>query len=111
MKFLNAIAAALLCAAAAGCGTSSAASKPDSSIVYVDIKTRETVVLERQAQTPATNPATGQRTLMPGLYCSQCQAWHASPPIEVLQRSTAAYRCKKCGTTMTPNGPTNKTSL
>ena len=77
----------------------------DAAIVYIDTKTQETRLLPRQAQTPAINPQTGERTLVPGLYCKTCAKWYPSPPPEVLQRSTAAYRCPKDGQPMSLEGP------
>lgn len=74
-------------------------------VVYVDLETRQPVVMSGAVDAPAINPATGRRTLMPGLHCPQCQDWHATPPLEALQRNPAARRCPKCQSVLTASGP------
>jgi hypothetical protein len=93
---------ALMTACSCGGGDEAVKSAP---VVYVDRETRRPVVLSGTVETPAVNPETGRRTLMPGLYCPQCQAWHPTPPLEVLQRDPAARRCARCQSPLTANGP------
>lgn len=73
--------------------------------VFVDVETKQPVVQEASAEVPAVNASTGRRTLMPGLYCTQCKAWRPSPPLEVAQRTPAALRCPQCRGPMTADGP------
>lgn len=93
--------------AAIGCG--GAASPPadplDGQIVFVDTVTRKTYIGQPTEMLPAVHPETGRRTLMPGLYCAKCQAWHPAPPLEVRQREPKSLRCPKSGDLMTPDGP------
>lgn len=44
------------------------------------------VFIGKVRPTPATHPATGKPTLMPGLYDTRQQAWVAAPPFELQQR-------------------------
>lgn len=56
-----------------GCGGSEEVATTESQrAVYVDIKTLQAVVGDVVKEPPAVNPATGQRTLMPALYCPKC---------------------------------------
>ena len=88
-----------------GCGGGEGESSGHVATVYVDRETLQTVELTETAEAPAVNPATGRRTLMPGLYCPQCKTWHPSPPLEVLQRDPAARQCPKCKGPLTTDGP------
>jgi hypothetical protein len=91
--------------AAGGCGTESAADAVVKQQVYVDRETGTAVAAEAGLATPAVNPATARRTLMPALYCGQCQAWRAAPPLEELQRNPQARRCLKCKGPLSAEGP------
>jgi hypothetical protein len=93
-----------------GCGRHGTDSARSAPIVYVDRETQQPVVLTGAVDAPAVNPQTGRRTLMPGLYCPQCQAWHPTPPLEVLQRDPAARRCPECRSPLTSDGPSPLTS-
>ena len=96
----------LICSRFAGC--SDAPKAPDetaSRMVYVDLKTRSPLVQPSTDEVPAVHPETGQRTLMPGLYCSSCERWHPAPAFETLQRTPGAARCPKTGTPLTLDGP------
>lgn len=92
-------------AATCGCGRERDESVDSAPVVYVDRETQQPVVLEGVVDAPAVNPATGRRTLTPGLYCPQCRTWHATPPLEVLQRNPAARRCPKCQSALNADGP------
>ena len=52
-----------------------------------------------------TNPRTGQPTLIPGLYCTDCKKWRASPPMNVLQHNPSASVCPSHKVPMTADGP------
>jgi hypothetical protein len=93
-----------------GCDREGTDSPVVAEVVYVDQETRQPVVMSGATDAPAVNPATGRRTLMPGLYCPQCKAWHATPPLESLQRNPAARRCPKCQSALTADGPAPPTS-
>lgn len=88
-----------------GCGRHETDPSGSAPIVYVDRETQQVVVLAGAVETPAVNPQTGRRTLTPGLYCPQCQAWHPTPPQDVLQRNPAARRCAQCQSPLTADGP------
>jgi predicted Zn-ribbon and HTH transcriptional regulator len=88
-----------------GCGGEGTDSSTVKEVVYVDQESRQMVVMPHVEDAPAVNPATGRRTLMPGLYCPQCQDWHPTPPLEALQRNPAARRCPKCQSALTADGP------
>lgn len=57
------------------------------------------------APTPAMNPKTGRRTLMQGLYCSQCRKWYPAPPPEMAERSPRGPACPHDGSTLTVEEP------
>ena len=101
-----AVAVILGIAAGSGCGQKQTA-EPDKppQMVYVDVQTKSVVVAPRTKDTPAVNPKTGRRTLMPGLYCSHCRRWHPAPPLQVVQRNPAARKCPKCKRSLTSEGP------
>ena len=98
---------ALVACPLAGCAADAASDDalPDT-MVYVDSETRQPVVAERSAETPAVHPDTGRRTLMPGLFCTTCQKWHPAPPLEELQRNPEARQCPTCKGPLTADGPT-----
>lgn len=74
-------------------------------MVYLDTATDQPFVANIAREFPALHPDSGQRTLMPALYCPTCQKWYPAPPVEVLQRNPAAAKCPKSGDVMTANGP------
>ena len=43
--------------------------------------------------TPAKNPKTGRKTLVQGLYCSQCRKWYPAPPPEMAQQTPRGPTC------------------
>jgi DNA-directed RNA polymerase subunit RPC12/RpoP len=90
------------------CGCSHEGSEPTTQatqMVYVDLQTNKAVVGDRSDVVPAVNPATGERSLMPGMYCSRCGQWRPAPPLEELQRNPAARQCPRCGSAMSADGP------
>ena len=90
----------------AGCGASSD-SNPDEppTIVFVDVKTGETVSLPATSEVPVVNPDTGKRTLMPAMYCETCAKWYPVPPAEQLNRARGAGTCPKHKTPLKAQGP------
>jgi hypothetical protein len=72
--------------------------------VFVCRESGETFVM-RAKNAVETHPRTGQPTLMPGLYCEQCQKWRASPSLSLLQQNPSASLCPTHKTLMTNNGP------
>jgi hypothetical protein len=96
----------LLTGMLAGCGGDSAAeSSAATQRVYFDTQTKRAVVADVSSETPAVHPETGRRTLMPALYCAQCTAWRAAPPLQELQRNPQARMCPKCKGPLTADGP------
>lgn len=89
-----------------GCGRAEEAAKDKSlQAVYVDAKTMEAVVCDKVEEPPALNPKTGQRTLMPALYCPACQSWHPVPPPDQINRVPGAATCRKTAAMLIPDGP------
>jgi hypothetical protein len=98
--------ATLVLVAVCGCGHESAVpERPAGQMVYFDLRTRSPVVSAESEMLPAVHPVTGERSLMPGLYCSACGEWHPAPPVEELQRNPRARQCPQCGGAMTADGP------
>lgn len=77
---------------------------PKQEIVYVCTETGKIVRGPAQA-TPAVNPDTGKKTLMPGLYCKTCDKWYPSPPLDVAQRNPTSRLCPKHRTPLEADGP------
>jgi hypothetical protein len=89
-----------------GCGGSAEVATDEvSQAVYVDTKTMQAVVCDIVDEPPALNPKTGQRTLMPALFCPTCQAWHPVPPADQINRVPGATTCRKTGAALTTEGP------
>src|SRR5690606_25985915 len=98
--------AIVLVAMVAGCAPApNRGDPPQGLIVFVDLKTSEPVINLATTEVPAVNPETGERTLMPGLYCRTCQRWHPTPAFDTLQRIPGAGRCPTDGTPLTSDGP------
>lgn len=94
-----------------GCGReASVATAAGVETVCIDVKTGDVVLVPGRPRFPAVNPASGAATLMPGLYCPQCQAWHRAPPIEELHRQKGVARCPKCKGPLVADGPRPTTS-
>lgn len=88
----------------AGDRSSSVRDEERQNFVYVCRESGEAFVMRAKNPTE-THPRTGQNTLMPGLYCQQCQKWRASPPLSVLQQNPSASLCPTHQTSMTNQGP------
>lgn len=90
---------------AGGCGGDSAPKAAPVQQVYFDEELNRPVIGEPGLETPAVNPDTGHRTLVPALYCEKCQAWRKAPPLWVIERTPEAQRCTECGTRLASDGP------
>jgi hypothetical protein len=91
---------------AAGCGAESAAEQAaQAKRVYWDTETKQPVAANMTAESPAVNPTTGRRTLMPALYCPKCGDWRAAPPLAEIQRNPKSRMCVKCGGPLVADGP------
>ncbi|MES2792513.1 MAG: hypothetical protein V4719_23065 [Planctomycetota bacterium] len=55
--------------------------------------------------TPAVDPKSGKRILVPGMYCSKCQKWFPAPPPEMVERSPGGPVCPRDKTRLTVDGP------
>ena len=89
----------------AGCdGAKAPADSNEERMVYVDTETRQAYVGYR-TDTPAINPQTGNPTLMPGLYCRRCKAWHAVPPLDQIHQIPNARQCVKTRVPLLAEGP------
>jgi len=89
-----------------GCGSSTdVATDEVGETVYVDTETMQAMVGPTVVETPAVNPKTGKRTLMPALYCPTCRRWHPVPPVDQINRVPDATKCGKTGATLTADGP------
>lgn len=102
MRFLIFVALALCCSCAA---ETPADPERGGQMVYIDTATEQPFVANISREFPALHPDSGERTLIPALYCPTCQKWYPAPPVEVLQRNPAAAKCPKSGDFMTANGP------
>ncbi len=90
-----------------GCTSKSETTKSleTTGIVMIDTKTAETFQLESVDSYPAINPTTGQKTLMPTLYCPSCGKWYPVPPPEEAQRNPESRKCPKDGGPLVVDGP------
>ncbi|MCA9121231.1 MAG: hypothetical protein H6822_21715 [Planctomycetaceae bacterium] len=96
----------LPCISIAGCGGSEeATTNVVPRAVYVDTLTMKAMVCDVEGEAPLVNPATGKRTLMPGLYCPKCQRWHPLPPLDQINRTPNATKCSKTGVELVADGP------
>ena len=93
-----------------GCGSAPPPDPPANQMVYFDRATKKAVVYHVSHEMPVIHPDTGQPTLVPAMYCSQCQSWFPAPPIEVRQRNPKAVVCPKRHA-LTPDGPWPDKSL
>ena len=73
-------------------------------VVYVDTKTGATFLIASKTS-PDSNPETGEKTLVPGLYCSECQAWKAVGPVENRQLRRKTNNCPIHKIPLTNDGP------
>ena len=73
-------------------------------IVYVDTESGAPFLL-RARNSPESHPETGETTLIPGMYCVQCQSWKPVGPLEILQTSRTLHRCPVHKTPMLRDGP------
>ena len=85
-------------------GSSAAPDSQLQEIVYIDTKSGE-LFLRRARTSPEINPDTGERTLIPGMYCAQCKAWKPVGPIETLQKNHSARNCPIHKTPLLREGP------
>lgn len=88
-----------------GCSSDDSDTGQPQRMVYVDTKTGQAIVQEVVSPVPAVNAATGERTLMPGLYCPACQKWYPVPPPEQINSSPNAGQCPKDKSPLTAEGP------
>lgn len=95
----------ITCATIAGCGSEEIDAHRIDRMVYVDTKTNQPIVHEIVRPVPAVNPETGDRTLMPGLYCPTCKTWYAVPPPDQINSRQNAGQCPKDKTPLIAEGP------
>ncbi len=95
----------LLITAVAGCGPAEPDTTTSDTAVFVDTVTQTAMVLPVTATVPAINPETGKRTLMPGLFCPDCQKWYPVPAPDQINRQPDAARCPKTQTPLIADGP------
>lgn len=98
------LAGRLLYPVLAGERSASVRDEQRQKFVFICRESGEMFVM-RAKNTVEKHPRTEQPTLMPGLYCPQCQKWRASPPVSVLQQNPSASICPIHRTAMTNNGP------
>ena len=104
LKYLT-VFLSLACASIAGCGSEAVDTHQIDRMVYVDTETNQPVVHEIVTPVPAVNPETGDRTLMPGLYCPACKAWYPVPPPDQINSQPNAGQCPKDKTSLIADGP------
>lgn len=105
MRFTVLFIVALVHIGAVGCGSSTSDGNAAGRMVLVDRETMAPFVMEASESLPAANPETGKRTLMPGLYCPQCQRWYPVPLPDQINRQPDATLCPKTRTQLIPDGP------
>ena len=93
-----------------GCGAVPPPDPQANQMVYFDRTTKKAVVYNVSREIPAMHPQTGKPTLVPALYCPQCQKWFPAPPIEVRERNPKAMICPKKHS-LTLDGPWPEESL
>ncbi len=76
-------------------------------ITYVCTETGDVSRGEWQP-TPALNSRTGRKTLMQGLYCSQCRKWYPAPPPEMVNQQPRGPACPKDGSALTVEEPVDE---
>jgi len=97
------VCAMFLMAAGLGCSRPKEISEA-AAAVYV-CRDTGTVFSGPLKPTPAVNPATGQATLVRGLYCRQCQKWRAAPPPGVHAGNPLSWPCPRHKKAMSYDGP------
>ncbi|MBI1313703.1 hypothetical protein GC176_20615 [bacterium] len=95
----------LLIVAVAGCGSTEPDTTQIDNAVFVDTVTQTAMVLPVSDTVPAINPHTGKRTLMPALFCPDCQKWYPVPAPEQINRQPDAARCPRTETPLIADGP------
>lgn len=96
---------AVLIAAIAGCGSGVPGPTTGNNAVFVDTVTLTAMVLPVSGALPEIHPETGKRTLMPGLFCPECQKWYPVPAPEQINRQPDAARCPRTRTPLIADGP------
>lgn len=79
-------------------------------MVFVCTKTGD-LFLGSGTNMPLEHPTTGQATLMPAMYCYECERWQATVPMDVLQRSGQQPRCHRDGEALVTHGPRREIPL
>lgn len=77
----------------------------NSKTLCIDVRTGELAVVQGGAHFPAVHAATGEKSLMPALYCAKCAKWFPAPSVEQLHRQQGQARCPKGGHPLTSEGP------
>ncbi|MCA9055801.1 MAG: hypothetical protein KDA75_18320 [Planctomycetaceae bacterium] len=90
---------------ASACSRQPSASPAERSIVCVDIHTGQVFAVDATESVPTVNPESGEKSLMPGLYCERCQTWHVAPSVEQLHRQHGVAYCAKTGGVLKLDGP------
>jgi hypothetical protein len=73
-------------------------------IVYVDTKSGKAFMLSARIS-HETNPETGEKTLIPGMYCEKCASWKPVGSMEALQTSRAVRKCPVHKSPLLRDGP------
>lgn len=105
MRHFCLLTAVLFVQTCTGCGSGAPSAGHDADMVYVDTKTFVAVVAPKSGSVPIINPATGQRTLMPGLYCPDCEKWYPVPSPKQINRQKGVALCPKTKMPMIADGP------
>lgn len=88
----------------AGCGGAQDAAT-GSRTLCIDVRTGDLSVLQGVSHFPAVNAATGEKSLMPAMYCAKCAKWFPAPSVEQLHRQQGQARCPRGGHPLTTEGP------
>ncbi len=105
MRFQYQLVTVIICVGSLGCGSDQPVNEPVERMVFVDTETMNAVVQPVSKTLPAVNPQTGQRTLMPGLYCPDCSTWHPVPAPDQINRRPDTALCPKTRIPLIADGP------
>lgn len=87
------------------CGYGCSGEAPEEKIlVYVDSENQE-IFMGPSLKTPFVNPHTGRQTVQNGLYCGNCQTWHAVAPLEITGGNQVPVKCAETNLKLVADGP------
>lgn len=104
MNQVHFLTAAILIQTCSECDSRDATPSRDVEMVCVDSEILAAVVARKSESVPTVNPATGQRFLMPGLYCLKRKEWNPASSPEQINRQPGPALCPKTTTPLAADG-------